>query len=438
MKKSRLLIAALAATMFATAACGLVACDKDAGEIPTGTPKPPVSQGTEYTVTFSGTNETKTTSGGKLSGTMPTATAPSGQEFKGWAKSSGATTPDITSSNYTSYIFSGTTTTVTLYPVFGQVQGGNNQSEEYTITLDATTNGGTCATTSKTTVGKKLSDLPNATKGSDTFNGWFTAATGGTQITASYTFDGTVTTIYAQFTTSGGGGGGEQTDYSTNGLYIGSQCYELTINGGADREEYWFGGSKYTLAANSTMSIYINGEKISAYVELSSVGVDKSVTDTEISEFTTTVGGEFEIYLHKNENDWSVQFLGPTQVNISSDIPEGCAKAEITFADGTVTLYFVDVNGNAVGDLSKVAVYTYQEEAFGNWNSSTTKGKLSAPNVTSGVSTPSGWVFRWGDFSGDDNQSSDIKNAFKAGKTYVVELKSKSSGADCKITEISV
>lgn len=260
MKKSKFFAAALAATMFATAACGLIACDKDAGEIPTGTTKPPVSQGTEYTVTFSGTNVTKTTSGGKLSGTMPTAAAPSGKEFKGWSKTQNATTPDITASNYNSYPFSGTTTTVTLYPVFGQVQGGNNQSDEYTITLDATTNGGSCSTSSLTTVNQKLSSLPDATRGTDTFNGWFTAATGGTQVTTSTPFDGTVTTIYAQFTQQ------QQGNTNADGIYVGGQLVAEFVKSGDGEAEYdaekEYKASGVTLNAGDEVIIKIDGQQL--------------------------------------------------------------------------------------------------------------------------------------------------------------------------------
>lgn len=195
MKKSRLLIAVLAATMFVLAAFGFVACDKDAGDIGGG--NNPIGGGDKtYTVTFnynggSGTPASAKTSGGKV--TLPTpTTAPAGKTFDAWYT---AATGGSKVTNDTVYTKNTT--------IFAQYTENSTPGAEYTITLDATTNGGTCATTSKTTVGKKLSDLPNATKGNDTFNGWFTAATGGTQITASYTFDGTVTTIYAQFTAQG-------------------------------------------------------------------------------------------------------------------------------------------------------------------------------------------------------------------------------------------
>ncbi|MBU5456402.1 S-layer homology domain-containing protein [Oscillibacter sp. MSJ-31] len=75
---------------------------------------------------------------------------------------------------------------------------------EYTITFDG--NGGTPSASNMTTVGKKLSSLPTAThSGSYSFAGWYTAASGGTQITTVYTFSAN-TTVYAHWTYTGGGG----------------------------------------------------------------------------------------------------------------------------------------------------------------------------------------------------------------------------------------
>ena len=70
----------------------------------------------------------------------------------------------------------------------------------YTITWNATTNGGTCSTgTSTVTAGNAIGTLPTATKAGHTFDGWFTASTGGTQITATTVPTGNAT-YYAQFT----------------------------------------------------------------------------------------------------------------------------------------------------------------------------------------------------------------------------------------------
>ena len=56
------------------------------------------------------------------------------------------------------------------------------------------------------TIGGKLTSLPTATRsGSYSFDGWYTAASGGTQITTAYVFSAN-TTVYAHWTYTGGGG----------------------------------------------------------------------------------------------------------------------------------------------------------------------------------------------------------------------------------------
>ena len=73
----------------------------------------------------------------------------------------------------------------------------------YTITFDP--NGGDVTpTTGVAGADGKLSSLPTPTRsGSYTFNGWYTAASGGTKVTVSTVFDAD-TTIYAQWTYTGG------------------------------------------------------------------------------------------------------------------------------------------------------------------------------------------------------------------------------------------
>lgn len=69
----------------------------------------------------------------------------------------------------------------------------------YTITLDATTNGGTCATTSVNVKHGATPTLPNATKAGLSFDGWFTKAVGGDHITDETVIQRNIGTLYAQF-----------------------------------------------------------------------------------------------------------------------------------------------------------------------------------------------------------------------------------------------
>jgi len=90
---------------------------------------------------------------------------------------------------------------------------------EFTITFNG--NGGTPSVTSMTTIDQKLSELPTAThSGRYSFDGWYTAASGGTKITTATVFYEN-TTVYAHWTyiggggSSGGGGGGGGHTYHT-------------------------------------------------------------------------------------------------------------------------------------------------------------------------------------------------------------------------------
>ena len=71
---------------------------------------------------------------------------------------------------------------------------------KYRVTWDAATNGGTCATEySDFSYNAAIGTLPEASKEGHTFNGWFTSATSGTQITTA-TKVTTDVTYHAQFT----------------------------------------------------------------------------------------------------------------------------------------------------------------------------------------------------------------------------------------------
>ena len=70
----------------------------------------------------------------------------------------------------------------------------------YTITFDATTNGGECGTASLNVLHGATLTLPEATRDGYTFDGWFTKAVGGDQITNSTVIQRNIGTLYAQFT----------------------------------------------------------------------------------------------------------------------------------------------------------------------------------------------------------------------------------------------
>ena len=91
-----------------------------------------------------------------------------------------------------------------LTPLEVLVKCNNHQGQRYTITFNG--NGGTPSAASMTTIDQKLPELPTAThSGSYSFDGWYTAASGGTKITTATVFYEN-TTVYAHWTYIGGGG----------------------------------------------------------------------------------------------------------------------------------------------------------------------------------------------------------------------------------------
>ena len=114
---------------------------------------------------------------------------------------SGAT-PQKASTDAHSYVFNNTWLPA-IVPVAGDASYTaqfNETERTYRVTWDAATNGGTCVTEyTDFSYNAAIGTLPVASKEGHTFNGWFTSASGGTQITAATKVTADVT-YHAQFT----------------------------------------------------------------------------------------------------------------------------------------------------------------------------------------------------------------------------------------------
>jgi uncharacterized protein (TIGR02145 family)/uncharacterized repeat protein (TIGR02543 family) len=149
--------------------------------------------GVTYTVTFNANGGTVgdtsgTTGAGRDLGYLPTPTR-NGYDFDGWFTSATGGTRVTTSTFFTptSTVFTSNTTIYAHWTL-----------KTYTIAFN--TNGGTVDPTSGTTgEGWKLAHLPTPTRTGYTFDGWYTAATGGTEVTMGTVFNSNAT-IYAQWT----------------------------------------------------------------------------------------------------------------------------------------------------------------------------------------------------------------------------------------------
>ena len=112
-----------------------------------------------------------------------------GHTFKGWAITptggkiydDAAQVKDLTSVQNGIY---------TVYAVW--------EANKYTVTYNATRNGGAGDTQKTITYGTKLGALPTATKKYYVFDGWYTASNGGTKVTENFIVTGNMT-LYAQY-----------------------------------------------------------------------------------------------------------------------------------------------------------------------------------------------------------------------------------------------
>jgi len=143
-----------------------------------------------YTVTYNANGGSVSPASAEYKGSaltlpMPTKT---NSAFVSWnTKQDGKGTSYAANTSYTP------TANITLYAQW---------KDPVTVTYDATTNGGSCGTTSQTYLGTALALPTPVTRTGYTFNGWYTAASGGTKIGAagaSYTPTANIT-LYAQWT----------------------------------------------------------------------------------------------------------------------------------------------------------------------------------------------------------------------------------------------
>jgi uncharacterized repeat protein (TIGR02543 family) len=193
-----------------------------------------------------------------------------------------------------------------------------SEATTYTVTFDATTNGGTCGTASLTQASAGASiTLPAATKDGNTFNGWYTASTGGTlrgTSGASYTPTADET-LYAQFTENSGTGGdadaswknnvmnpasfftfGSNTSVSTNAKTISDVNYTHSINmssksnqSSSNSNGYYI---KFTLTEASNYNIVFGASGGSRAIRLCTGWSYDTKTDaTQLANGATPEGG---------------------------------------------------------------------------------------------------------------------------------------------------
>ena len=254
-----------------------------------------------YAVTVTG--GTATPSGAQAEGTSVTITAnapETGKQFKEWTGADGLT---FTSGSKTS-----ATATFTMPAEAVNVTATYEDIPVTTYTITYNANGGYVTPANAVTgADGKLTSLPTPTRsGSYSFNGWYTAASGGTKVTTSTVFNAN-TTIYAQWTYTGGGGGG--------GGYV--STYAITVED----------------AKNGDVTVSHKSTYKGATVTVT-VAPDKGYT-LETLIVTDKNGKEIEL---ANKGDGKYTFK----------MPGSKVTVKATFMDDNTMLnFFVDVPANA-------------------------------------------------------------------------------------------
>ncbi len=318
---------------------------------------------------------TITVSAGQTYGTLPTPTR-SGYTFLGWF-----TDPANGKPVYSSTVVD--TSVLTLYAAWSQ--------SAYTVTLDP--NGGTVAPTKLTVAaGQAYGTLPTPTRSGYTFVGWFTAASGGTQVTSTtiYNVSGNQT-LYAHWSQSAytvtldpNGGSVAPTKFAV----VSGQAYGSLPT--PTRSGYnfvgWFtaktGGTQvysstiYSLSGNQTLYAHWEQAAPTTYtVTLNANG--GSVAPTAI---TVTAGGTYSNlptptrsgYTFKG---WFTASSGGTQITNSTVVNltgNQTLYAQWTQQQLSYTVYYKSVNGTNLGSTTSQAqsgsTVTLTPQTFSGYN----------------------------------------------------------------------
>lgn len=170
-----------------------------------------------------------------------------GNTFKGWTGSNGTTAQ--------------TSVSIPSGSIGNKSYTANWNVNSYTATFNG--NGGSAGTSITKPYGSQLGTLPTSSRTGYTFRGWFTAASGGTQITATTTMPASNVTYYAQwtantYTVNYNANGGTGTTASSSHTY--GVAKALTSNG-FSRTGYTFLG--WSTSPSATTATYTNGQSVS-------------------------------------------------------------------------------------------------------------------------------------------------------------------------------
>ena len=313
----------------------------------------------------------------------------------------------------------GATLTVTnAGKVSSSCDGGSTPITYYTVTWNATANGGTCATaTSQVASGDAVGTLPSATKSGYTFDGWFTAASGGTKITSSTVINGNIT-FYAQFTENSSTPTADLTwNFSTSDFNaLGTITSTTTVNG-------------LTITATSDNTVVVDGsnktiEGISFSHRLKTGGGGASNART--LSFAVTGNCTIEIYcISSNSTDTrtlniytgsyggttaATRSVGTTASKQTYDYTGGATTIYLCSASGGMNFYAINVIYASTPEPTPTYTLSYDDNGGNGTMEEQTADEGTAVTVkANGFTAPTGYSFKeWNDNSKGDGTKYNV------------------------------
>ncbi|MDE7406200.1 MAG: InlB B-repeat-containing protein [Clostridiales bacterium] len=408
MRKSRLLIAVLAATMFVLAAFGFVACDKDAGDPVGGTTGGGGGGGnntTSYTITFnygtgSGTPASAKTVNGKV--TLPTPTPPANHTNKGWYTAATGGTPVTAATTFNK--------DTTIYAQY--TENGSQNQTEYDITFSAGEHGTLVGTASvKTNNGIATFPTVNAATGWN-HTGWKDGD--GNTVSASTKFTKS-TTVTAQYTAQQQQGGDDVfADAVTIDTSAEDQGYMVAVSSPNKGVEMTFDagefGDQYVLENyHLDKDVVIKFQNGTGSVERTTIsgGTAAGCFEATAGGIKVVKSGTYTFYVKTGEDEIYVNG-SPDFENVDGDT----ITVTVTCANGTIT-FVIEKDGDKTPHLHG---WTGGGDLFTGW-----PGKELSDGETVDLST-----YNMGDLGlivnyGEGNaQTQDIKNLSGGNVTITV------------------
>ena len=291
-------------------------------------------------------------------GDLPTATRV-GYTFKGW----------FTAASGGTQITSTTKVQITL----AQTLYARWVAKTYTVTLSA--NGGSVDPTSKSvTYDSTYGDFPTPNRAGYTFKGWFTAASGGTQVTSTTKVQITAAqTLYAQWTANK-----YTVEYDANGGNVGTSSKQVTYDAtyGAlstpTRTGYTFkgwyteasGGAEVTSSTKvqivATQILYAHWAANEYTVEFDANGGTITTTSKSVTYDSTYGDLPIPTLAGYDFKGWYTELYGGTKITSSTKVQ--ITEDRTLYAQWTAKTYTVYLNPNG-GSVSASSIsVTYDSQ----------------------------------------------------------------------------